>query len=234
VLLYQRRRLRCEREILCGDPDAPAPPGGAPRDLHCIAVSPDGGRIAVGAADGRLMLRAATGTDTTVVVAGAHDEINDVAFSPDGRLVATAGQDGRVCLWESETGALYREVAAESKPLFAVCWSPDGTRLAWGGEERILSVGDPDGGAARRIAVPLVLDEGGSGGDIEAALFADQASIVVAGGHQILILELECNITRYEPIGANITPAALKTLRGQWKIRERGRKGHDTAVGLRF
>lgn len=185
---WWRRRLRCEREILCGDPDAPAPPGGAPRDLHCIAVSPDGGRIAVGAADGRLMLRAATGARAPIVVAGAHDEINDVAFSPDGRLVATAGQDGRVCLWESETGALYREVAAESKPLFAVCWSPDGTRLAWGGEERILSVGDPDGGAARRIAVPLVLDERGSGGDIEAALFADQASIVVAGGHQILIL----------------------------------------------
>lgn len=185
---WWRRRLRCEREILLGDPDAPAAPEGAPRDLLCIAVSPDGGRIAVGAADGRLILRAATGADTPVVVAGAHDEINDVAFSPDGRLVATAGQDGRVCLWESATGAPYREVAAESKPLFAVCWSPDGTRLAWGGEERILCVGDPDGGAARRIAVPLALDEGGSGGDIEAALFADQASIVVAGGHQILIL----------------------------------------------
>ena len=185
---WWRRRLRCEQEILFGDPDAQAPPEGAPRDLYCIAVSPDGGRIAVGAADGRLILRAATGTDKAVIVAGAHDEINDVAFSPDGQLVATAGEDGRVCLWESATGASYREVAAESKPLFAVCWSPDGTRLAWGGEERILSVGDPDGGAARRIAVPFVLDERGSGGDIEAALFADHASIVVAGGHQILIL----------------------------------------------
>jgi len=185
---WWRRRLRCEREILYGDPDAPAPPEGAPRDLLCIAVSPDGGRIAVGAADGRLILRVAAGADAPVVVDGAHDEINDVAFSPDGRLVATAGQDGRVCLWASATGAPVREVAAESKPLFAVCWSPDGRRLAWGGEERILVVGDPEGGAARRIAVPLVPNVGGSVGDIEAALFADEASIVVAGGHQILLL----------------------------------------------
>jgi serine/threonine protein kinase/WD40 repeat protein len=185
---WARRRLRSEHAILFGDPDAPVAASGPPRALYCVAVSPDGLRIAVGAADGRLILLDADGAAVPVVVAGAHDEVNDVAFSPDGRVVATAGQDGRVRVWSAATGVAERDLARETAPLFAVCWSPDGARLAWGGEERVLCVGRIDGTPAARFSVAFTLDPGYDSPDIETATFLDDDAIAIAGGRQIMLL----------------------------------------------
>jgi len=187
---YARRRLRTEREILFGDVAAVADRSGPPRDLYCCAVSTDGARIAVGAADGRLILLDAERTAAPVVVASAHDEINDVAFSPDGRLVATAGQDGRVRLFDAATGVLIREVAAEPKPLFAVGFAPDGTRLGWAGAERVLAIGALDGGQTVRFPVPLTIEPGAEGSDVETVLFTDDRTVAIAGGAEVMLLSV--------------------------------------------
>ena len=185
---WARRRLHAEQAVLFGDPDSPAPSGGPPRDLYCCALSPDGARIAVGAADGRLILLDAEGAAAPTVVPGAHDEINDVAFSPDGRLVATAGEDGRVRLFSAETGRLDRDVAAEPKALFAVGFAPDGSTLAWGGAERVLTVAAIGAGDARRFPVPMTIAPGTLDPDIEAIQFVDDGTIAVVGGIDTLLL----------------------------------------------
>jgi len=185
---WARRRLHAEQAVLFGDPGAPAPSGGPPRDLYCCALSPDGARIAVGAADGRLILLDAEGATAPTVVPGAHDEINDVAFSPDGRLVATAGENGRVRLFSAETGRLEREVAAEPKALFAVGFSPDGSTLAWGGVERVLAVATIGAGDAKRFPVPMTIDPATTNPEIEALQFVDDGTIAVVGGIDTLLL----------------------------------------------
>jgi len=182
---WARRRLRCEQAVLFGDPIAAATERG---DLYCAAVSADGRRLAAGSADGRLILLDADGGRAALVIDHAHDEINDVAFAPDGRRVATAGQDGRVCLWSAAGGALLQEVAREPKALFAVCWSPDGTHLAWGGEARILSVAGGDGTLVGRFPVPLPVEPGTEGPDIETAAFVDDDTILLAGGPGVMFV----------------------------------------------
>lgn len=187
---WARRRLHGERQILFGDPDGAAVEDGRPRDLFCSAVSPDGRRIAVGAADGRLILLDAQGTSAPIVVPGAHDEINDVVFSPDGGTVASAGEDGRVRLFAAADGGPVADVAAETMPLFSVAFSPDGSRLAWAGAERVLCVADHDGTATKRLALPFTVDAGAEGSDVEALVFVDDETIVVAGGPEIMLVSI--------------------------------------------
>lgn len=128
--------------------NAGGPTAGEPLDIYCLRLSPDGHRLAAGAANGTLWLLdldlagRPTGSPRSVA---AHDEINGLAFSPDGNLLASAGQDGRVRLWRPADGTLLREVAEEPRAIFGVDFSPTGDRLAWGGAERVLSVEPQDG-----------------------------------------------------------------------------------------
>ncbi len=105
-----------------------APHGGA---VHGVAVSPDGGRIVTGGADGRIILRdAAHGTDQALVPATeARPEVWGVRFSPDGRWLAVGADriwvrdeagDGT---WQSLPGSGWEAPLA---------FSPDRRRLLTG------------------------------------------------------------------------------------------------------
>ncbi len=141
---WLERRLHGEDEILL----ASAPPTdgtvGQLRDLHAVAVSPDGKTIALGGADGVLRVLRNDGAATVPAVVTAHDEVNDVCFSADGRLVATVGQDGRIRWWSADSRATpIGEAPPAGCPLYGVAFSTDDRWLYYGGEDRVL----------RRVAV---------------------------------------------------------------------------------
>jgi WD40 repeat protein len=69
--------------------------------IHCLAISPDGTRVATAGAQGRLSLWALrdSGVSEVVALRAGRKSLNDVAFSPDGQRIAAAGDDGQLRVW---------------------------------------------------------------------------------------------------------------------------------------
>jgi WD40 repeat protein len=66
-----------------------------------VAFSPDGTRVAYGAADGTAALISASSGQTIVSYVGQTAAISEVAFAPDGALVGTASSDGTLRVWRA-------------------------------------------------------------------------------------------------------------------------------------
>jgi WD40 repeat protein len=99
--------------------------GGA---IHCMALSPDGRRLATCDTSHTVQLwNLTTGRHDTLK--GHQGFVWSVAFSPDGQFVATAGIDGTVRLWNATTGEM-RASLKQTTRVLAVVFSSDGGLLA--------------------------------------------------------------------------------------------------------
>ena len=121
----------------------------------CLAVSPDGKRLACGCRDGSIIVYdlAARRTQTIFTVQEARDPkvhyaVNGIAFSPDGRLVAAACGDytgansAKLCnLNTGSTTTLPLQPSGYGWPrMYSAAFSPDGKLLAMGGEDQWIHV----------------------------------------------------------------------------------------------
>ncbi len=107
----------------------------AHNQVHTVAFSPDGRRLAAGGANARLVVwDAATGKEVQTL-AGHRSDIIDVTFSPDGKWLASSGREGAK-VWDAATG---KEVfTLQGKGWIArLAFSPDGRRLAAAGPQII-------------------------------------------------------------------------------------------------
>ncbi len=106
------------------------------RTVSCLALSPGGGRVAVGEASGRLALWDLKQERLVRRIEAHTGGIRGLAFSPDGRLLATAGEDRQVRLWAADSDAAGRslrlraEWSDREKAATAVVFAPDGKTLA--------------------------------------------------------------------------------------------------------
>lgn len=106
--------------------------------VECIAVSPDGRKIASGSgwrdpatkqtfgevkvwdfATGRILQTLRGHTETVL----------DVAFSPDGDQIVSGSSDGSVILWDVKTRTKARSLPEHKDRVNCVAFSPDGTRI---------------------------------------------------------------------------------------------------------
>ncbi len=128
----------------------PLPPGALARlgrvdlgrhgsDIRCLAVSPDGRRVATGSADRSVCVwDAATGREQRCW--SAHGAgVRALAFAPDGKaLASTDGETVRV--WDAATGKQLVELDRQDGVYHVLAFSPNGKTLATGalfGERRL-------------------------------------------------------------------------------------------------
>lgn len=94
-----------------------------------IAISPDGGQLAVAGLDGVWLYR--DGSQRPFLLFEGHGEsVLSVAWSPDGSMLVSGSLDGSVRIWDAATGKELRYLEGHESNVRSVAWSPDGSRLA--------------------------------------------------------------------------------------------------------
>lgn len=113
--------------------------------IFAMAISPDGGQLAMACGDGRVRIRTAD-LEPVTEFAEHHEWVRTLAYSEDGRFFASGGWDNRVVIRSMPDYALHLELTLPDR-VNALCFTPDGTRIICGGYDHTLSVWDLRTGA---------------------------------------------------------------------------------------
>lgn len=143
--------------------------------VFAVAFSANGGRIAVGAGDGKVHVWDSVRGTALKALEGHARAVSAVAFSHDGRWLASASLDGGVRLWDARTLAPHAEWHNLGGPLRAVAFSPDSKRLAAAGRANRVSIWDIDGKQPR-------LTLAGHSDEIYAVVFSPDGQWVASAG----------------------------------------------------
>jgi WD40 repeat protein len=121
-----------------------------------VAYSPDGNRIAFGAADETVKVWDASTHKRVHDLRGHTGWVRSVAFSPNGKLLAscsgtfglfTAGKtSSQVKVWDADTGKELRTLNEHSGPLAALAFHPDSRRLGVAAEDGTIILWDAQSG----------------------------------------------------------------------------------------
>jgi WD40 repeat protein/serine/threonine protein kinase len=116
-----------------------------PGDAWCLALSPDGGRVAAGFQSGARVLESATGATAFDLVGLSGRSVTALAFSPDGRWIAAQDYGGDVGAWSSNHGVLRFRTCATGGVPGRIAWLPDSRRFVTcsGGDHAHLWTIDP-------------------------------------------------------------------------------------------
>jgi WD40 repeat protein len=97
-------------------------------DPAWVDLSPDGTRLAVGAATGEVGVADIRTGEWVQPPAGSHDGwVQRVTYAPDGSILVSAGHDGQIKVWDGRTGEPLATIAPGSHHVWAdVEFLPDG------------------------------------------------------------------------------------------------------------
>jgi WD40 repeat protein len=143
---------------------------------YCIALSPDGARLASGGEDeasSNWELRiwnVQTGEQLFVRKCG----INSLAFSPDGQHLA-AGDDRTIKILDAQTGQELLALKGHSASITGLAYSPDGKRLATTAEDKTVKVWNAQNGDEL-----LTLE--GHGWFVNGVAFSPDSNLLACGG----------------------------------------------------
>jgi WD40 repeat protein/serine/threonine protein kinase len=116
------------------------------RRANSLAFSPDGHRLAVGAADGAVQILDGTPLAGPGDAGQAHtleghgDAVVGLAYSPDSRWIVSASRDGTAKVWDAGTGREVLTFSGHRSALTGVAWQPRGGRVvsaSWDGTARV-------------------------------------------------------------------------------------------------
>jgi WD40 repeat protein len=88
-------------------------------EIRCLAVSPDGRRVASGDVDGAVRMWGADGGTPGGTGIGSHRDrsvVRALAFSHDGKVLVSSGDDGEIRAWTVRPGARTGWLATKAMP----------------------------------------------------------------------------------------------------------------------
>lgn len=95
-----------------------------------IAVSPNGGTMAVAHESGRLSIWDLERREMVSRLEGHAWPLASVAISPDGAWLASGSIDGELRIWDLRSGQLKRMIGAHERGIYGLAFTPDGAMLA--------------------------------------------------------------------------------------------------------
>jgi WD40 repeat protein len=128
------------RTVRLWDPETGADLAEAPIPGRALAFSADGTLLAMGCADGAVLVFRTTDRELLYTAARHRKPVISLAFSPSGEILASGSQDGTVRLWRAPdwgrltvVRAAWRldgTVSGSPTAVRGVAFAPDGTTLA--------------------------------------------------------------------------------------------------------
>jgi WD40 repeat protein len=120
----------------------------------CIALSPDGQKVASAGGARPIRIR---DLETGRVLFDFGDQpgsIQTIAYSPDGRYIAAGGTEKLIHIWDAGSGHERITIKGHGAPVGRIAFSPDGTALAAAGLGGLVRVWDVKTGL-ERFRIPV-------------------------------------------------------------------------------
>ncbi|KAG8935735.1 hypothetical protein FRC03_008440, partial [Tulasnella sp. 419] len=142
-------------------------------DINAVAYSPDGGLLATGSDDKKVIIWDSRTGAQIHSLEGHSESISSVDFSPNDKLVASGSYDRSVRIWNSATGILIHTLNGHTKSVREVLFSPLGNIVASGSPDETVILWDPGNGSLLRT-----LD--GASSDLWSIRFSPNGTQIVA------------------------------------------------------
>lgn len=116
-----------------------------------VALSPDGKLLAMGDANGEIILRQVVDGKQLISFKAHNNWVTSLAFSPDGTSLASASCDSMVKLWDVNTGLCFRTLKGHENEVWSVAFSPDGKILASGSDDHTMRLWSTHTGECKQV-----------------------------------------------------------------------------------
>ena len=209
--------------------------------IACVAISPDGGHVAVGTRTGPLWLWNPTRPGRPVVLPPHEGWVNTVEFSHDNRLLASASDDRTAKLFRVSDGRLVADLRTHTDRVNSAAFSHNDELLVTTGVDKVARVFDTRTGDERAVT-RRVADE------VQSAEFSPDDRLVamasVDGTGQICYTDSGIPLFKltehrgavftigFDPSGTRAVTASADRTARVWDVKSDGRVfwGHQAQV----
>ncbi|MFH7243358.1 MAG: NACHT and WD repeat domain-containing protein [Spirulina sp.] len=110
--------------------------------VQSLAVSPDGGTLAIGSDTGQIWLWPMGGKARSDTLSGHGAAVQTVAFSGDGAWLASGDRNGELRLWEVASGRCWVCWNTHQGAIHSIAFNEAGDRLVSGGDDQVTCLWD--------------------------------------------------------------------------------------------